>query len=791
MPHKLTDDDLMKLSHLLIQDADEYLSEEISHARAKAMRYYLGDNPDNMPTPEGRSKMVDTQVRDTIEWIMPDLVRTFAGDDEVVAIEPHGQEDSFDANLAEEWVNYVIMRQNKGFLTTHHWIKDALMSKMGFIKQYWKTEQNRKRDDYEGLTDDEKEFLDRAEDYEVVDTASTVKTAVTLPDGTQAMVLDAELVPGMEPIVDEEGDPVMERSWDVAGYQISEEYRIVEDPIPPEEILFRQNAKEIPWKCDFIAHKRQTTLGELREMFPEADLPDDLAGWNITESGLYDEESIERFYDSSQTIGLEDDDGQKLFIDPSLRTVWHYEVYMKADRDGDGVPEWLQIHRVGDVLLEVDEVTYPKIFAITPVLFPHRAVGLSMADLVMDLQELQTALNRQILDNIYLTNNPRHEISMQGATEDTIDDYLDDRIGGYVRVETPGTITPLQNPQMQPWTFNLLEHWEQKRESRTGVSRLNGGMDPDSLNKTATGVVQILNQAARRIEMIARIFAETGFRDRVQGILDLSMEYPDYVKGQILRLTGENIEMDPEKITGRFDLIVNAGIGSGNRDQHAAHMMQLMQVHQQLVMAGMGPGAEMQMVTTKNIYNTVRDLITNWGHRNTVDYITDPNDESADKDPVQEKGPSPDELKMQLEQQKMEAQKQKDQGELKLKQQELQSDTQIEMEKLKLERAKLALEERKLKLEEWKTGRDAAERERPEVVDELEERRLALEEEKARNEMLMKEREVRAAEREAEGQEELEAATKELAEKIEAFVAAAKKPQKVKRNDEGLIEEIS
>jgi len=195
MPEKLSDSDLLKLSHLLIQQADEYLDEEIRPARARAMRYYRGENPDNLPLVDGRSKMVDTQVRDTIEWIMPDLVRTFAGDDEVVAIEPHGEEDTFDADLAEQWVNHVIMRQNRGFLTTHNWIKDALLGRLGFLKQSWRTEEIRKRDDYEDLTDDEKEFLDRAEDYDVIE-ATPRKTVTVEVNGELVQATQDEIVPG-------------------------------------------------------------------------------------------------------------------------------------------------------------------------------------------------------------------------------------------------------------------------------------------------------------------------------------------------------------------------------------------------------------------------------------------------------------------------------------------------------------------------------------------------------------------------------------------------------------------
>jgi len=695
MPRKpaLTDDDLLKLSHLLVQQADDYLDETITHSRAKAYRYYMGENPDGVPLVDGRSRIVDTQLRDTIEWIMPDLVRTFAGDDEIVAIEPHGDDDNFDAEMAEEWVNYVIMRQNRGFLTTHHWIKDALMSKLGFIKQYWFEHITRKRREFSGLDEMEYRLLEQAEDFDITDVNKIPLAHITVDNmQTDAWVPEDDMPLNAEFIEDADGNVEIRNVYDVSGYQVFSEWQIREEPLPPEEVGFSEDTKEIPWKSRLIYHETQKTIGELREMFPEVEIPDDIQGWNITETGLYDEETIERFYDSSQTIGLDDD--EQSFIDPSLRKVWLYEIYMKADRDGDGIPEWLQLFRVGDELLSVDEVDYPKIFAICPILWPHRVNGLSLADLLFDLQELQTVLNRQILDHIYQANNPRTEISMPGANEDTLDDYLDNRIGGYVRVDQPGTIRPLEYSPLEPWTFNLLEHWEQKRESRTGVSRLNGGLDPNALNKTATGVVQILNQAARRIEQIARIFAETGFRDRVRGILDLSAEYPDYVKGQISRLSGETREINPESLSGRFDLVVNAGIGTGNKEQQAQHMMNLLSVHQQLMAAGLGPGAgENQMVTFKNIYNVIRDMITNWGHRNTADYITDPTDRKAERDPEQKKGPSPDELDHQV---KMK--------ELELKAEQARMDNQAQMAELALKREELKLKEREVAAKEWEIG---------------------------------------------------------------------------------------
>lgn len=707
MPQKLDDRDLLKITHLMLQEADSFLDETIAPSRAKALRYYMGENPDGMPMPEGRSRMVDTQLRDTIEWIMPDLTRTFAGDDEVVSIEPHGNDDIFEADTAEAWVNYVIMRQNRGFLVTYTWIKDALLSKLGFLKQYWKREVIRQRRDFVGLDDVELDYLKRAEDFEIADSGKIDRYVVIGADGQPTYVSKDDLQAGMQPVLDDAGNPAMQTMYDVTGYKIHEEWRIVEEVLPPEEVKFLADTKSIPWDCRFIAHETRKTISEVRELFPDVDIPDDIQGWSITQTGLYDQETIERFYDTSQTIGL-DDESDTTWIDPSSRKVWLYECYVRADRDGDGTAEWVQVFRIGDTILEVEEVDYPKIFSICPIPWPHRAVGLSLADLLFDLQDLQTALNRQILDHVYQSNNPRTEIDMSGAGEDTIDDYLDNRIGGYVRVERAGAIRPLIYSPLEPWTFNLLEHWEQKRESRTGISRMNGGLDPNSLNKTATGITQILNQAARRIEQIARIFAETGFRDRIQGILDLSSEYPDYVRGQILRLEGETLEMDPEKLSGRYDLIVNAGIGTGNKEQQAMHMMNLLNVHQQLAMAGMGPGSgDKQMVTMKNIYNVVRDLITNWGHRNTADYITDPSDKKAERDPPAQPQQSPEQIKMQMEAERDKAKLELDKQKMQVDAQKGQADVAIKNRELDIKERELELKARELGVKEWETGHRA------------------------------------------------------------------------------------
>ena len=363
---KLSDDDLIAITTRLVQEADAYLDEKISPERAKAMRYYMGENPDPLKIIPGRSKMVVTEVRDTIEWVLPDLVRIFAGDDDVVSIEPSGEEDTFQADVATEWVNYVVMRQNSGFLNTYCWIKDALLSKVGFLSQHWEVEEHRQKEPYQGLTESEYQSLVESEDYLIKDTK---KREVYLINDISGPIPTEEYDEDLTYIM-EDGEPAVMTLYDVDGYVLSEEAKIKEVVWAPENVKFLKDTESIPFGCRFIGYEEELTIGELREMHPDVDIPDDISGPPISQ--IEDEEESARNINSSDTW---DDTTGVEGVDPSQKKVYHYILFCKLDRDGDGKAEWLQIHRVGSTVLSVEEIDYPKVFTICPIPWPHQFVG--------------------------------------------------------------------------------------------------------------------------------------------------------------------------------------------------------------------------------------------------------------------------------------------------------------------------------------------------------------------------------------------------------------------------------
>jgi hypothetical protein len=130
--------------------------------RATAQAYYQGDMTKDMPTLEGRSKAVSTDVSDTIEGLMPALMDIFAGSDEVVRFEPVGPEDEEAAQQETDYVNHVFMQNNPGFMVLYGFIKDALLSKTGIVKIWWEEREQEERETYYDLSDDQFALLAQA-----------------------------------------------------------------------------------------------------------------------------------------------------------------------------------------------------------------------------------------------------------------------------------------------------------------------------------------------------------------------------------------------------------------------------------------------------------------------------------------------------------------------------------------------------------------------------------------------------------------------------------------------------
>ena len=653
-----------------IHSALGYKDGKLTEQRSDALDRYYGKRYGNEQ--EGRSQIVTRDVADVIEWIMPSLMKIFTSGDKVVQFEPQGLEDVLMAKQSTDYVNHVIMRQNPGFHIIYQWFKDALLQKNGIVKHYWDDSSETLREEYKNLTD--AEF-----------TALLLEDNVEVLEHTQTGDEDASVI-SLQP---------QEILHDVVVSRTYEDGQVRIEAVPPEEFLIDKYAKSID-SARFVAHRVKRTKSELIEQgYPKSKIEN---VFNNDEAN-YKAERLSRF-------SHEQDNSPEGDIDDGI---WVTECYLRVDFDNDGIAELRKVTKVGDELLDNEAVDSVPFSSLTPIPMPHKFYGLSIYDLISDLQLIKTTLMRNLLDNMYLTNNGRYEV-VEGQAN--LDDLMTSRPGGIVRVRTPGAVNPLGTPQLDANSFNMLGYLDSIREERTGVSKNSMGLSEGALksHQTATGVGQVMTAAQQKIELIARVFAETGMKDLAQSVYMLVQKFEKPEK--LVRLNNEWTTLYPHEWKTKMDCTAQVGLGFGNKDMNLMHLGRLSQTIQ---MIAQHPAAGM-LLKPKHIYNLVAEQIKAMGMKNVDDFIQDPGD--AD---VQNQGPSPEEQAKQMEaqlkaeeikvklqkiqqesalkQQEMQIDAQISQQDLELKQQEASVDMQIKAQELEIKKAELALKQQELELE--------------------------------------------------------------------------------------------
>jgi len=466
------------------------------------------------------------------------------------------------------------------------------------------------------------------------------------------------------------------------------------DPVPPEEFGITRRAKlgdKATW--DYTYHEtRQTESSLIAQGFDAAQI-EDLPTADFDTS----EESQTR-----DTVDDRDNAGGQ-GLNPATRqikTTEHY-ILMKYE-DDDKTPRLYRVTTAGegqDILYRkkdgkrvpaVEPVMELPFDAMTPVIMPHRFFGRSIADLIMDLQRIRTALLRTLLDNLYLASNQRTEVSEDHSTKDTLDDLLNNRPGGLVRTKQPGGIIPIQNGEIGSFAYPLLEYTSQRLEQRTGVTRQGQGIDADALmNQSATAVMQVYSAAQAKVKLIARIFAETGIKGlflTLHGVIRRNASVADTV-----RLRGKWVSVDPRQWKRRADMTVTVGMGSGTKESEIAFLWQLLAVQKEGIQA-----PHLGLVTPENLYNTLKKLVERGGLKSVEPYFTDPQKNPNKPEPP----PDPKMLevqgKMKMQGMQIQADQQKAVADAQMRREEMMA--RVELEKIQAQ-ADIAAQDKKVSSE--------------------------------------------------------------------------------------------
>jgi hypothetical protein len=661
MAHNMTEEEIIGLVESEINGSSDYMDSEISSQRERSMEYFYGEPFGNEE--DGRSQVVVTDVQDTLMWMMPSLMRIFTAGDRVVKFVPEGPEDEEVAEQATKYVNHVFYKQNDGFMVLYNMFLDALMQKVGIVKHYWEEVEKTTTESYQNLTEQEYSLLQQDDELEVVEHEETV-TITEQPDPFTGELVQVEEV-----------------FHDVTFARTSMEGKVTIENVPPEEFLINRGAKTLE-DARFICHRSHKSKSELLQMGFDPDVVEDLPGY----TGGADDITTSQEYMARHSYDSTDVYPNQAAADSEM-VVQVYESYVKLDMDGSGISVLHKICHAGSELLDIEPIDYIPFSTVCPIPIPHKFYGLSVAETVEDIQLIRSTLTRNLLDNMYLSNNGRFQV-VEGQVN--IDDLLTNRPGGIVRTRSPNALQPIQTPSLQPYSFQMLQYWEDIKSGRTGVNPKTQGLSADVLKTHVTtgAVTAALTNAQGRLELIARVFADTGVRNMFKSIYNLIQRYEDRKK--VVRLNNNYFQIDPASWREDLDVDIEVGIGYGDQDVRLQNISNFASLIEKVGQQTQG------IVQPDNIYNLVREIADEMGIKNVDKFVSTP--------PTEPPPPSAQEQLQQVQAQAMMTQAQATQLEAEVKAKELE----IKAAKLELERVEIehdmAVKREELKLKGIELG---------------------------------------------------------------------------------------
>jgi len=585
-------------------DAARNYTDQLATMQTVAFKYYEADIS-TFPAREGGSQIILPDVQESIDYMTQSVLRTFLSGERVVEFEATEEEHEQAADDATAAINYNFMRQQDGARLLHDGLVDGLLKKIGVFKTVRETE-------------------------EKVSCETVQATMEELAVAAQEQGLDIE-------DVQDNGDGTVTAK--IKREKIIT--RFVDYAVPVQRFKFSPNARHED-VADYLCHDEPKTRSELVEMGFDRDQVYALPAWTDVTDWRYNE--------SSQLDNALRDSSQ-----PELEMVLLCEEYARIDIDNDGIAERVKVYRVGTEILREDgelsiETVDDQPFSVfSPFPRPHRMVGYSLADKVMDVQLARSFVARQLFDGMALANMPRPIVDTDLADADTYNDILTPIPGSPIRAKGgAAAVQPYQTGFDVGKSLQAMEWLTGERESRTGITRLNQGLDADALNKTATGTALMQAQGQQGEEMIARQLAETVSRLFVKKYRLMRAEGEAFN----VKVDGQYRQIDPKTWPEDINIVVRVGLGSNSKDKRIQYRMALASALEASVAQGMsGP---------EHVFKWFDGMARDCGLGQGDDFCTDPNappEIGPDGQPVQKpEKPDPAMVKVQADMQTQQAQ---------------------------------------------------------------------------------------------------------------------------------------
>jgi hypothetical protein len=588
-----------------ISDALTHINTTDSIAAERQRNYeYYNSIMDDMPAPPKRSQVIEPTVSTYINMLLPSLMRVFTSARVMADFQPRPGVPPELVKLASRFVSEIVMRKDNDITRLfYQWFFDAVVQKNGIAMAWWDTRTEYREDTFENLSDDEFAGLLQSNPNAQVAGHTEASAMQTTPLGTFQV-----------------------RTHSVTLKSPVDKSKVCIENVPPEDFCISRDARTLE---DAILKSRRygALVGDLAaEGYPLEELKK--LPTHRTNSPW-----SRRYAGARWQIDAPRDTKN----DPLLREVTVHEGIIHCDYDGTGLRDWYFKAAGGDskvMLMQMEAYDYQVVFAdLCPNPLPHQFFGRCPADDLAGVQRVQTAITRQYLDALYLSNTPQREVVQDWIIRP--DQLMNMAPGAPVLVKQPGAIREIQTADVSQSALAGLQYFEGIAEQRSGITRQSAGMDADTLQKQLA-TTALLAQAAStgKVEMIARLFADGGVTKLFRGVLNILARYQTFSRA--VQFANEDAQIDPRQWAALIDadVSINTGLGTGSRERDLNFVASIIGMQEKVVTELGGPNP---IVTPKHVYNALDVFAEATGLPNPERFFGDPRDWTPQPPP-----PTPD-----------------------------------------------------------------------------------------------------------------------------------------------------
>ena len=583
----MTDEELIAAILREKSQADVQGVNLLSYQREQADRMYAGTKTDGLEPTTNMSSIILNATRPVVTTLTTYLSKIFCSDQETVVFDPAYPEEAEAAKQATKLVNHIIHKENNGYSLISNWVRSAALRKNGVVKVHWDESPVTKFKEFNDITEEEIDII----------------------------ILELEEM-GAKVTVEEKNEE--EGYWKLKCTYMKGLPTI--ELLPPEQFLINEGATSINNDTTgitrYVGHRKLMFRGDIQALFPDVDVStlSDAAGGDSLD---YEYETLNRHASDGTYNYISEGSGYGAVQQLEITESW-----IKADRNGDGYPEWIHAFTIGNTILSEEEWEGPLPFA-SFTFFPitNKFYGLSTWDVLKDYHNTRTLLMRSEVDMRVQQNTFRIIADPRFVDQRQLQSGRPGVIPARPGFD-PKSVMPIPSPQGSPNTVQLLQLLDREIEKEIGINPLTGAIstDVEKSGNDAAKTSMVIDNASAKVEEYARRFAEEGLREVVWLVFDLLKKNADdtSVKALVDKVTPGVPFLAAEENMDKASLMAKVGLGHLTTRQKIEGLAAIQGMQTQI--ETITPGA----IPLEKKLNLSYEMAKSLGYNNYYDFLPTP-----------------------------------------------------------------------------------------------------------------------------------------------------------------------